>query len=145
MTSKVVCIDANFVVRLLGGGAIAVPFINLWEQWQDLGYTSVAPTLIYYEVSNAFHRKSLAKQISPEQADQSLEEALNLNVTLYSDADLHRQALKLAVSLRLPATYDAHYLALAQQLGVEFWTGDKRLFNSVQATLPWVKLVSSDA
>ncbi len=66
---------------------------------------------------------------------------MNLNITLYGDAELHRQALNLAKSLRLPASYDAHYLALAQRLGAEFWTGDRRLVNSVQAVLPWANLV----
>ena len=36
---------------------------------------------------------------------------------------------------------DAHYLALAQRLGAEFWTADRRLVQAVQATLPWVNLV----
>ncbi len=66
---------------------------------------------------------------------------MNLNITLYGDAELHRQALNLAKSLRLPASYDAHYLAPAQRLEVEFWTGDRRLVNSVQAVLPWANLV----
>lgn len=142
MTSGMVCVDASFVVRLLSRGAIAVPFIDLWDRWQDLGYTPVAPALIYYEVSNSFHRSVIAGQILPEEADQSLEDAINLNIRLYGDAELHRQALTLARTLKLPATYDAHYLALAQRLECEFWTADRRLFNSVQATLSWVKLAS---
>lgn len=145
MTSRVVCIDANFVVGLLSGGIFAVPFLNLWDMWQDSGYTRVAPALIYYEVSNALHRMSLAAQLLPEQAEQSLNVALNLNITLYGDAELHREAFTLARSLRLSATYDAHYLALAQRLQCEFWTADKRLFNSVQASLPWIHLVTSSS
>ncbi|NEU77060.1 type II toxin-antitoxin system VapC family toxin [Hassallia byssoidea VB512170] len=141
MTSRLVCVDANFVVGLLSGGTIAVPFIYLWDQWQNAAYTPVAPALIYYEVSNAFHRLSLAGQLLPEQAEQSLNAALNLNITLYGDAELHREAFTLARSLRLSATYDSHYLALAQRLGCEFWTADRRLYNSVQASLPWIHLV----
>jgi predicted nucleic acid-binding protein len=130
MTSKVICIDANFVVRLLTDNAPST-FRTLWIQWQESEYTIVAPGLIYYEVSNALHRMSLGGQLLPEQADRSLNEALNLNITLYGDAELHREAFTLARSLKLSATYDSHYLALAQRLGCEFWTADKRLFNSV--------------
>lgn len=36
-------------------------------------------------------------------------------------------ALDLAERLSLSATYDAHYLALAEWLGAEFWTADQRL------------------
>ncbi len=83
----------------------------------------------------------VAGQLLVEDAARTLEEALNLNITLYGDAELHRQALNLAKSLRLPASYDAHYLAPAQRLEVEFWTGDRGLVNSVQAVLPWANLV----
>ncbi|MCL1474318.1 type II toxin-antitoxin system VapC family toxin [Argonema antarcticum] len=141
MTSGIVCIDANFVVRMLTSSTPESPFDNLWLEWQASGYKPVAPTLIYYEVSNAFHRSAVARQILPEQAVRLMDAVLNLNITLYGDAELHREALNLAAQLRLPATYDAHYLALAQRLECEFWTADRRLFNAVQATLSWVNLV----
>ncbi len=139
--SGVVCVDASFVVRLLSRGTLELRVRELWNQWLDSNYTIVAPTLIYYELSNAFHRATVAGQILPEEADQFLDDAMSLNIRLYGDAELHQQALKLARTLRLSATYDAHYLALAQRLGCEFWTADRRLVNSVLATLPWVKLV----
>ncbi|MGI2907806.1 type II toxin-antitoxin system VapC family toxin [Tolypothrix sp. VBCCA 56010] len=105
----------------------------------------VAPSLIYYELSNALHRSAVAGQIAVEEADQVLAEAMNLNIRLYGDAELHQQALIIARNLRLSATYDSHYLALAKRLGCEFWTADRRLFNSVQAALPWVNLVFNNS
>jgi len=35
-----------------------------------------------------------------------------------SNNDLHRRALNMAKSFFLPATYDVHYLALAERLGL---------------------------
>ncbi len=145
MTSSVVCVDANLVILLLSRGTLALQIRELWNQWLELNYTIVAPTLIYYELSNALHRSAIAGQIAPEEADQVLAEATNLNIRLYGDAQLHQEALSLARSLRLSATYDAHYLALAQRLKCEFWTADKRLFNSVQPSLPWIHLVTSSS
>ncbi len=46
----------------------------------------------------------------------------------------------LAKKLALPAAYDAHYLALAQDFAAEFYTADKRLFNAVNSIYSWVKL-----
>ena len=66
---------------------------------------------------------------------------MNLGLRFFGDAELHRQALKIAQRYNLPATYDAHYLALAERLGIEFWTADRRLFNAVQSSLSWVNLV----
>jgi len=47
----------------------------------------------------------------------------------------------MATRLNLPAAYDAYYLALAEMLGCEFWTADKKLCNTVKDSLPWVKFL----
>ncbi|MBD2179647.1 type II toxin-antitoxin system VapC family toxin [Planktothrix sp. FACHB-1355] len=141
MASTLVCVDASFIVRMLIYLTPDSPFDNLWNQWEESENIIVAPTLIYYEITNSFHRLAVAGQLLPEEADRLLQDALNLNITLYGDAELHRQALNLAAQMRLPASYDAHYLALAQQLKCEFWTVDKRLFNAVKSTFFWVHLV----
>lgn len=141
MTAGIVCVDANFIVYLVSSDPPETRFRELWSQWQETEYQIVAPTLIYYEVSNALHRLTVAQQLLPERASQFLEDALNLNIVLYGDAQLHQRALTLARQLSLPATYDAHYLALAERLEAEFWTADRRLVNLVQAALPWVHLV----
>ena len=61
--------------------------------------------------------------------------------SFYGDAHLHQEALKMANLYNISATYDAHYLALAERLQVELWTADRRLFNSVSKSLSWVKLI----
>ncbi|MBC7227355.1 MAG: type II toxin-antitoxin system VapC family toxin [Thermoflexales bacterium] len=67
-----------------------------------------------------------------------LDLALRLDVERVSDGELHRRALQLARAFSLPAAYDAHYLALAEQLGADFWTADLRLARAIQDRLPWV-------
>lgn len=41
----------------------------------------------------------------------------------------------------LPAVYDAIYLALADQLGYEFWTADRRLIRIVAGKLDNVRWI----
>ncbi len=91
-----------------------------------------------YEVANAFHRASIAGQITPDEAEEFLERALNLGLRLYGDASLHREALKIAQKYNLPATYDAHYLALTERFTVNISTADKRLYNAVKNSIDWV-------
>jgi predicted nucleic acid-binding protein len=71
----------------------------------------------------------------------ALRAALSLPLRLYGEPELHARALDLAERLSLPAAYDAHYLALADWLGAEFWTADQRLVRAVQDELPWVRAV----
>lgn len=138
---KVICVDANFIVRLLSDPPNVVSYSNLWRQWKSSGDRIIAPTIFCYEVTNVFHRMSLAGQISPEVAEQLLEDAFNLGIILYGDRNLHKRASALAKSLNLRAAYDAHYLALSERFNAEFYTSDKRLFNSVKDTISWIHLV----
>ncbi len=62
------------------------------------------------------------------------------------DMDLHRRALRWAARLGQRAAYDAQYLALAERLGAEFYTADRRLANLAGAAgLPWVRFLLSTA
>jgi predicted nucleic acid-binding protein len=142
MTQRVICVDANFVVFLVQADSETSPFIVLWNEWQEQDYQIIAPTLFGYEVTNVFHRMSLAGQILPEEAEQLLEEAFNLGISLYGDKALYSSALILARSLNLSAAYDAHYLALSERFNAEFYTSDKRLFNSVKDIITWIHLVT---
>lgn len=138
---KIICADANFVVRLLSAPPDASSYSNLWRQWKSTNDRIIAPTIYCYEVTNVFHRMSIAGQILPEEAEQLLHEALNLGIILYGDKDLYKRAMVLARSLSLAAAYDAHYLALAERFNAKFYTSDKRLFNSVKNTITWIHLV----
>ncbi len=133
-----VCLDASFLVRLLESTSPDAPAVRLWRQWRGEGRLLVAPTLLFYEVANALHRYVRHGMVRPQTAQALLDQALQLGIRLYSDPDLHREALALAHELRLPAAYDAHYLALARRLNAEFWTADRRLAQAVAGRFPWV-------
>ncbi|ACB54344.1 hypothetical protein cce_4998 [Crocosphaera subtropica ATCC 51142] len=145
MTNHLVCVDANFIVRLVNTQVPNSTLITLWEEWQANQITVVAPTLFYYEVTNALYRMSKAGQITTEQAKEALLDALSFNITLYGHQELqnfHQTAFELANQFNLSASYDAHYLALAQHLNCDFYTGDKRLYNTVKNQISWIKLVT---
>ncbi len=140
--TKTVCLDASFVIRYLTSEDTESIYQKYWSQWKAEGYSLIAPKLIMYEVANAFHRASIAGQITPDEAAAFLERALSLGLRYYGDAQLHQQALRMAHNYNLPATYDAHYLALAARFDVELQTADKRLFNAVCNSLDWVNLIN---
>lgn len=142
--SWLICPDANLVVQLLVTTAADAPLLALWQGWLEPPTNLIAPTLLFYEVSNALHRYATYGQLTPAEATAALNVALNLGITTFGDAGLHQDALGLAQDLSLPAAYDAHYLALARRVGADFWTADKRLYNKVHAHLERVYLWTSE-
>lgn len=138
MPGSPVCLDASFLLRLLLDEEAASQADALWEAWHREGRWLVAPTLLYYEVASALYRYAAHGDLSLDEVETLLDLALRMDVELVGDAGLHRRALQLARTFSLPAAYDAHYLALAERLGAEFWTADVRLAQVVQDRLPWV-------
>lgn len=113
MTEKISCVDANFVVKLVNNPSETSPYLTLWDRWEQSQTQIIAPTLLCYEVTNVFHRMRRAGQLLDKEAQQSLNNALNLPIHFYGDLQLHQKALEIAQQFNLPAAYDAHYLALA--------------------------------
>jgi predicted nucleic acid-binding protein len=140
MNSSWLCVDANLVIRLVADPADESIRL-LWERWGSEGRQLAAPTLLYYEVTNALYRYQKLGFMGAASVQLAFKAAQALPLQLYGEAELHWRALDLANRLSLPAAYDAHYLALAELLEGEFWTADGRLARTVQASLPWVYLV----
>lgn len=134
------CVDAGCVIRLVADPQDAA-IQQRWTEWENEQHRLVAPALLFYEVANTLHRYHRSGERSVEAMQSALADALLLPVELHGDPALHRAALAFAARFSLPAAYDAHYLALADRVGAEFWTTDRRLANSVRPKLPWVRLV----
>jgi predicted nucleic acid-binding protein len=140
MSSSWLCVDANLVVRLVADPKDEFGR-GLWEQWDAEGQQLAAPTLLYYEVTKALYRYRRQGLMSLVAVRLALKAAFSLPLHLYGEAALHQRALDMAERFSLPAAYDAHYLALAEQLAADFWTADRKLVRAVQDALPWVRLV----
>lgn len=54
-----------------------------------------------------------------------------------------RRALEIAVQYDLPAVYDAHYVALAEQFDALLWTDDQRLLRILTGRLPFVRWIAN--
>lgn len=141
MANKFICVDSSFIVRLTTVEPSVRIYSQLWQKWMNEESLIIAPTLLYYEVTNVFHRLNKAGQILDTEVETLLTEVLDLPIQFYRDTSLHYQAIEISQTFNLSATYDAHYLALAQRFQADLYTSDKRLFNSVKASLSWLHLV----
>ncbi len=142
MKNNWVCVDANLVVRLVADPDDRATW-QLWQSWFAVRQPIMAPTLLFYEVSNALYQYHRVQSMSAETIREALDTALTLPIHLRATDDMHSDALRLAERYGLRAAYDAHYLALAERLGAEFWTADRRLAQQVAGELPWVRLLDT--
>lgn len=141
MSTSTICVDASVIVRLITNRRDR-PVWSAWDEWQATRATIVAPGLLFYEVANALYQYQRHEHITVETAVILFRAALALPIDLQTAPRLHEIARDLATSFALPATYDAHYLAVAQELGCELWTADKRLVSTVVGRLPWLRLLA---
>lgn len=138
--SSITCVDANIAFRFAAEPTNEA-VQHVWGRWRRDQRTLAAPSLLRYEVTNAVHRFARAQRLDEAEAQRILHVVLALPIRLENEAGLHPRALEIADRFDLPAAYDAHYLALADRLGAEFWTADQRLANKVRHALAWVHLV----
>ncbi len=135
-----IVVDANVAVAL----AISTPYSAQAHQqmkvWQDNEDELLAPALWRYEVMTAIRKAAVLNIISPEKAEEALALIFALNIKqIPPNSRQYQNIYKWAVKLKQSQAYDAVYLALAEQLGAEFWTADKRLANRTkQLKLSWV-------
>ncbi len=146
MTSySAVCCDANIVVRLHDTASSEFPAVEaLWERWTKNRTRIIAPSLLRYEVANVVYRSSEYGSALPYPADTIMRSLESLPIDYIEDIRLHTDAIRIAKAYRLSAAYDAHYLALAEREGVDFYTLDRRLVNAVGKHLSFVRYVMDE-
>jgi predicted nucleic acid-binding protein len=104
----------------------------------------IAPHLFLFECTNIVRKRMRRSRLSYADSVVALDRFLTLGVRILPDADgdraaLHYRALELANEYDLPATYDAHYMALAEALRCDFWTADQRLLRQLNGRASYVR------
>ena len=142
--SNVVMVDASLALKWVLAEPDSHSAVILLNQWTDEGISIIAPALFTYEVTNTLYRQVVAGKLAYEEAKQGLTDLFSIGVLLKFSLyeNISTQAMEFAHQLNLPATYDAHYLALALHENCEYWTADKRLWNIVKGRFDWVRWFS---
>ena len=101
------------------------------------GTSVYAPTLWHFEVTSIFTKAVHFQQMNESMARQAMQLMGEMQIELvHPDPELTIQAFNWTRRLNRAAAYDSFYLALAQRLGADLWTMDKRLVNGVNEA--WV-------
>lgn len=134
-----ICVDASVAAKWILDEELTDTAAVLYDDAIRSREPIVAPQLLPIEITNILWQRVRRQLLIRAQADDALTQFLAFRVTLISPFALNHDALTLAANYALPATYDAHHLALAQQLGVTLWTDDARLLNTLGGQLSFVR------
>jgi predicted nucleic acid-binding protein len=131
------CLDASFLINALTS-KLRPDDAERWELWLREGQELIAPRLARYEFANALHKARRKATISDELVRRTMQDMISLPIMYVDDDALPHEALTLADSLKMSASYDAHYVALAARFGADLWTSDRRLWEVASPRFPWV-------
>ena len=138
--SSYLVLDASFVYKSLAPGSQRDKFRQLIHQWKQEKKTLCSPTIWVYEFTSLLTKLVYWGELSEQDAQESLAFGLDLGIELIVPTeDQARQAFLWTRQLNRVAAYDSFYVALAENLGCELWTADKKLANAVDR--PWVRVV----
>lgn len=105
------------------------------------GERLIGPELVIAELCNIFWRKTRLGLFTAAQADAAAALIPTLYAAFAPCAPLGRRAMAISAALDHPA-YDCFYIALAEDVGAEVVTADKRLLSVVRRT-PWAARMRS--
>jgi predicted nucleic acid-binding protein len=140
-----IVVDANLVAALVLPLPYSGQATQKIAQWKQDDVELTAPMLFEYEITTILRRAMVTGWVTATRAREALRHIQALQVaTIAPTASLQESALSWAERLGHSKTYDAHYLALAEQQRAELWTADRRLANSVQqAGVSWVHWIGN--
>ena len=136
-------IDANLIAALVLPLSYSDEATEKIVAWKRAGGELLAPTLLEYELTAVLRKAVVAGWMNTDLAIQAMDKILALNIhCVPPTADLHERALRWADRLGHSKAYDAEYMALAEQEGLELWTADRQLANGAQqAGARWVRWI----
>ena len=138
---NVVVIDTSIAIKWVLQEPDTPSAKRLLFQWYAQKTQILAPALLSYEVANVLYQQVRKGNITLASAQEALETILltGIHLDFSHDPLLARRALELADQFKLPATYDTHFLALAERENCVLWTADTRLWKAMQGTYDWVR------
>jgi predicted nucleic acid-binding protein len=137
----IVVVDASIALKWVIKESDSGKALALLGEWSNRKTIMLAPALITYEITNILYQNVRKNEIALERAKSALEDVMLMGIEfdIPQDYRLGRRAIELAHKFGTKATYDSHYLALAEREGCELWTADTKMWRAVKGELAWVR------
>lgn len=146
MNQPPLAVDASVAVKwVLTTESFTAHAQALLARTRQAGGGVVGPPHLPGEVANALYQRvrsqEPARHITDAEAREALTTFLRIPVTLLGPAELYERAFTFARTYTLPSLYDSLYVVLAQLLGTDLWTADRRLLDALGSNAPWVRFI----
>ena len=137
-------VDASVVLKWLLAEALSDRAEALLEDSLHAGTVIVGPPHLTGEVANALYRRIHRSQnsITQDEAEDALARFLAIPIQVVSSDELYTGAFAFALQYGLSSLYDSLYVVLAELLGGQLWTDDRRLLNTIGQAAPWVRPIA---
>ena len=99
----------------------------------------VAPRIWQYEIANVFNKAVSIGRLAEEAGQDALNSLYALEIE-FIDFPAPEVAYTLARQYQR-SVFDSLYLAIAQTDGIDFWTGDRKLYNATKGRFPFVRWI----
>ena len=144
MNNEFVVIDANIAIKWVLIETDSETAKAMLAEWKKKKMVIYVPTLLTYEVTNILYREVRTGRITSQTAIDGINLIRRAVSPVYSrNSSLNLRAMELAKHFGLPATYDTHYLALAERKDCSLWTADIKMWKVVKDQLSWVHWIGN--
>lgn len=134
-----VVIDASVVLKwYLDDEELGTKALNILTHYVSGDINLMAPSLIEYEVMNGLKIAQKRGRIDKESLLSGIEGFFNLEITVFNASHFSNKILDILSFFDI-SSYDASYLALAENEKSPFVTADKVLYNKVHRKLKYIK------
>jgi predicted nucleic acid-binding protein len=137
----VIAVDASLAAKWIFPEVYSDRALALADAAQRSAERLVAPPFLPIELSNIIRQRMRRESLRLGEALDLFRQYRRYRVVMVSPRGLTERALEIADAHGLPATYDAHYVALAEMIGCDLWTDDQRLLRNLAGNLPYVKWI----
>lgn len=136
---KQVCLDANIWIKVLTEEPDSQYASELVLRFFRERTEIIAPAIMKMEVGSILRKKWSRKLISQNNLNELWHKFSTLPISYIEHRQMYDFAWGIAENNQLVHLYDTVYLAISE--GIEFWTADEWLVNSVTQTNAIIKLL----
>lgn len=136
---KRIVVDASVALKwFLSDEQFGQAALSLLDKYVSFELEIIAPSLLSYEVLNGLSIAQQRGRVETEKTVMAFEGFVELEIAKKNIFSIYNKIIHFSKSFNL-SIYDASYLGVADEEGIDLVTADKTLFNKTKTNLKWIR------